>query len=233
MSYIFIDQSPKWSQVGSGSTIGRVPSSKFGNVETTKVRHHVIDKGLKKGQTRTYFGKQPQTSTEENPIGGVMYPMSPFFNYHNKLSEGLNNLITQYSGSQFSCSNFYDSISDIISKYDQNLTHLPDYILDVFFDYTDLLEGVLLASKRRHIDLTEIKDILIKLSNTYSKIYSLMISSNHKDISPIAEELSRIKEEIGNRQLLPTVEECEEEMKETFASMNDEEKEDLARILRN
>ena len=181
----------------------------------------------------TYLAKQPQFSTEENPINNVGYPvMTQFFNCHNRFSNELNSLIIQDSRGQFSSNNFYDPISNIISEYDQNLTHLPDYILDVFFDFTDLLEGVLLVSKRRPVDITDIRDILIKLNNSYTKIYSLMKSSNHNDISPIVEELTRIKEEIGKRRLLPTVEECEMEMEDTFAAMDGKEKKDLARLLR-
>lgn len=181
-----------------------------------------------------YLNEQAQLiNTDRTPREDLIYPiMSQFFEYHRMFSEGLNELIIQSSSNHFSRYNFYDTISDIISEYDQNLAYLPDYILDIFCNYTDLLEGVLLVSKRRHIEIIELKDILTKLSNCYSKIYSLMISSRHKDISSIIEELSRIKEEIGNRNLLPTVEECEAEMEETFATMNDEEKEDLARLLR-
>jgi hypothetical protein len=175
---------------------------------------------------------QSQISTKENMKDEMMYPLIKFFDCHIRLSEGLDNLIKQNINCHFPCSNIYDSISNIISEYDQNLVHLPDHISDIFFDYTDLLEGVLLVSKRRNIPAININDILIKLGNCYLKIYSLMKSSNYNDTTPIAEELARLKEEIVNRELLPTVDECEQEMEETFESMNDEEKDDLARLLR-
>lgn len=178
------------------------------------------------------MGIQSQISTKENMRDEMIYPAIKFFDCHIRLSEGLNNLIKQNISGHFPYGNIYDPISNIISEYDQNLAHLPDHVSDIFFDYTDLLEGVLLVSKRRNIVVTDINDILIKLGNCYFKIYSLMKSSNHNDTTPIAEELARLKEEIGNRELLPTVDECEQEMEETFVSMNDEEKDDLARLLR-
>jgi hypothetical protein len=177
-------------------------------------------------------GIQSQISTKENMRDETRYPVIKFFDCHIRLSEGLNNLVKQNISGHFSYGNIYDPISNIISEYDQNLAHLPDHVSDIFFDYTDLLEGVLLVSKRRNIAVTDINDILIKLGNCYFKIYSLMKSSNHNDTTSIAEELAHLKEEIGNRELLPTVEECEQEMEETFESMNDKEKDDLARLLR-
>ncbi len=213
-------------QVWGRSEIIKVPSGRFGIVGITEV-------GYSLEQTVKYLDGQAQLmNTENNPKENIRYPMPQFFNCHNRFLEGLNSLIIQDSVSKFSCNNFYNPISDIISKYDQNLIHLPDHILDVFFEYTNILEGLLLVSNRRHINIIEIEDILIKLRNSYYKVYSLMRSSNRNDISSIAEELSNIKEEIANRRLLLTVEECEEEMEETFAAMNDEEKEDLARLLR-
>lgn len=179
------------------------------------------------------FVMMEAATTERNPHLKMGYPVQGFFDCHKNFAKRLNNLIIQDSMSQFSCSNFYDPISDIISEFDQKLTHLPDCILDVFLEYTNVLESLLLVSKRRHIDIADIKDILIKLRNSYYKIYSLMILRNYDDVSFITKELSQIKEEIGSRKLLPRVEECEEEMEETFATMNDEEKEDLASILRN
>ena len=178
-------------------------------------------------------GIQSQISTQELMSGEKMYPMIKFFDCHIRLSEGLNNIIKQNINDHFPNDNIYDPISNIISEYDQNLAHLPGHVSDIFFDYTDLLEGVLLVLKRRNIAAINSSDILIKLSNCYSKIYSVMKSNNHNETKPIAEELARLKEEIGNRGLLPTVDECEQEMEETFKSMNDKEKEDLARLLRN
>jgi hypothetical protein len=197
-------------------------------VAKLRLRYSLSDEMIRERNPIKIIGLKSQISTKDNMRDETMYPVIKFFDCHIKLSEGLNNLITQ----NFSDSNIYDPISNIISEYDHNLAHLPDLVSDIFFDYTDLLEGVLLVSKRRDIAVTDIKDILIKLGNCYSKIYSLMKSSNHNDTTPIVEELARLKEEIGNRGLLPTVDECEQEMEETFESMNDEEKEDLARLLR-
>lgn len=171
--------------------------------------------------------------TEKGPHIKMVYPVLEFFDCHKNFAGKLNNLISEDSVSRFEYSNFYDPISDIISEYDQNLIHLPEDILSVFFNFTNVIEGVLLVSKKRQIDIRDIKDIFVKLKNVYNKIYSLMTLRNCNDISSIMEEISLIKEEIGDRGLLPTVEECEEEIEQTFAAMSNEEKTDLARILGN
>jgi hypothetical protein len=180
------------------------------------------------------FSYTEMTETlEKGPRPRMKYPVQQFFDCHKKFSEGMLDLTNQNRSYQHSSSNLFDSISEIISEYDQSLIHLSDDILDVFFDYTDLLEAVLLASKRRSINVIDIKDILVKLSNYYSKIYSLMISGNCDDISSILEELSHIKEEICNRQLMPSDEEYDAEISEITSTMNDREREDLAHMLRN
>lgn len=217
----------KVKHIGGGLEIDRRILNRS---ETTGVSHSLIDQM----PTIRFLDRQAQLiNTGKNPRVAMKYPDPQFFICHNRFSEGLNHLIIQDSHSSLSCNNLYDPISDIISEYDQKLLHLPDFIAEVFFDYTDLLEAVLLVSKRRHINISDIKDILTKLSNIYSKIYSLMISCNRNDIPSIVEELSLIKKEISSRSLLPTVEECEMEMEQTFATMNNEEKDDLVRLLRN
>lgn len=170
---------------------------------------------------------------ERSPRPEMRYPEPHFFSCHKRFSEGMLGLMNQNCGCQYPYSGLFDPISEIISEYDQNLIHLPDDILDVFFDYTDLLEAVLLASKRRPIDIEDIRDILIKLNNHYSKIYSLMISGDVNGIPPIAEELSHIKEEAYDRNLLPSDEEYGAEISEITSTMNECEKDDLACMLRN
>lgn len=155
-----------------------------------------------------------------------MYPVPQFFNCHKKFSEGLDSLIAHpHSG------NYFDSISEITSEYDQFLSHLDEDMLDVFFGYTSTLEGVLLVLKRRHMNINDIQDILIKLKDNYFKIYYSMISNRSSEILSLTEELSCIRGEINNRGLMPTLDEYDEEIAETVASMNDEEKKNLARAL--
>lgn len=161
--------------------------NRSGNFGMTETGYH-----FRRQRTITYLPKQPQFSTEDSPIDNVRYPvMTQFFNCHYRFSEELNSLIIQDSREWFPSGNFYDPISDTISEYDQNLTHLPDYISDLFFDFTDLLEGVLLVSKRRPLEIKNIRGTLEKMNNLYHKIYLLMLSCNQSNILPITNELKR------------------------------------------
>lgn len=181
------------------------------NIITTDTGHP-----LKRQSTITYLAKQPQSNTEVSPIDDMRYPVAKFFDCHKKFSDGLNSLIIQDSGRQAPQKRLYDTISDAITDYDQYLIHLHEDILNAFFDYTDLLEAIFLVSKRRNRGIAEINDILIDLNNIYVKIYNKMASNESTGIAVIEEELVHIKEEICNRNFMPTNEEYEAEIAETL-----------------
>lgn len=209
------------SLVWGTSVISKFTPNRFDNAEITRVRHYPQAKNTE--PTKKYLDEQPQISTRQNSINDVRYPMPQFFNCHNKLSEELNGLIAQDRGISF-----YDPISDTISEYDQNLTHLPEYISDVFFDFTDLLEEVLIVSKRRPLEIINIKVTLEQIYSLYHRIYLLMLSCNQDDILPITNELSYLKGKIDEQGFLPTDKDYESELAETVKTLNDEEKEELA-----
>ena len=169
-------------------------------------------------------------NTEEIPQRCMKYPMIEIFNYHNRFYQELNKLIIPGEDCYLYDSDLCNSISDIISSYDQSLIHLPEDILNLFFDFTDLLEGLMLVSKRRQICIQNVEDIVGKLTNIYGKIYSLLISPNIDNISSINEELSEIDAEMTRRGLIPTEEEFDVEIAEEIDEMSDKEKEELARI---
>jgi hypothetical protein len=207
-------------RVGGGSAIDRAFSCRFGNAEITQVRYPRSGEG----QTIPYLERQPQISTKENPRENMGYPVTQFIKCHKNFSEGLTSLIAMSSD----CHNPYDRICDIMSDYDQSLMHLPEDITDVFFDFNDLLSGLLLASKRRPLEIITIREILENMNIIYSKIYLLMLSCNRSTILTITNELSQLKDEINTKSLLPTEEEIESELLETVATLNDKEKEELA-----
>jgi hypothetical protein len=207
-------------QAGRGSAIGWSYPSRFDDVEITNMRSH----SLAERQTKIHSVKQTQISTKENPKENAVYPVTQFMKCHKKFLEGLTSLVT--IGSK--CHDPYNNMCDIISDYDQSIMHLPDDITDVFFDFNDMLSGLLLASKRRSLDIMIIRETLEKMNTIYSKIYLLMLDCNLSKIKPIADELSHLKYDINEQGLLPTEEEIESELSETIATLNEEEKEELA-----
>jgi len=140
------------------------------------------------------------------------------------LSEHLDNLV---GGRYSSYSYAYDVISTTITELDGDIAHLPDVITDVFFDYTDLLEGFLLVLKRRGGKFSDVKDILIKFRDYYSKVRDLVEMGNSDDVIRVADGLAELKSEVSGRNLLPTLDEYDQEIKELFDSMSDEEKEEV------
>jgi hypothetical protein len=185
--------------------------NRSGNFGMTETGYPLI-----RQRTITYLAKQPQINTEVSPIDDMRYPVAQFFDCHKKFSDGLNDLIVQDSGRQVPWKSLYNTISDAITDYDQYLIHLHEDILNAFFDYTDLLEAVFLVSKRRNRDITEIRDILIELNNAYIHIYAKMVSNESMGIAVVEEELVHIREEICNRNFMPTNEEYEAEISETL-----------------
>jgi len=185
----------------------------------------------KAGEAIIFTEKRQAAGTERIPRPSMKYPVEKFYNCHENLSNELNKLVNQSSSSHNLYSNFYNPISDIISEYEQNLIHLHKDILDLFFNYTDLLEAVLLVSKRRRIAAQNFTDIINKLNDVYGRIYSKMASNDNSNVSALAEELSCVREEVGNRNLLPTFDEYDQEIAETVASMSDKEKENLTSAL--
>ena len=171
--------------------------------------------------------------TEKDLRLKMKYPVKEFLDCHKNFSDNLARIIDQSSNHRDPCDILYKEIINTISEYDQNLIHLHEDIVNLFFDYTDLLEAVFLVSKRRDIDASDIRPLLVKFNSIYNDIYTIMISNDYEKVLSIADELYSIKEEIRNRGLLPTDEEYEIEIAETVDGLNDVEREELACMLRN
>jgi hypothetical protein len=149
-----------------------------------------------------------------------------FYNCHEDFKKNLKILSVPNISREFPY-DLCENISDIITQYGQNLTHLSSEASDVFFDYMDLLESVLIVAKKRHLEIANIKDVLAHMETIYSKIYLSMVPCSHKNVSAIFPLLAALKTELQNRNLLPTLDEYDEEIAETVASMNDEERKNL------
>jgi hypothetical protein len=139
--------------------------------------------------------------------------------------------IIKLSDAQIS-NDLFDEMSTLIYNYDHCIDQAPNNFSDLFFNYSNILEAIFVAMKRRHSNISSAKNILTELEHIYQDIYSCFISGRCDNVSAIGKKLKDSEARAINEGLMPTVEECEAEMEETFAAMNDEEKEDLACLLR-
>jgi hypothetical protein len=97
------------------------------------------------------------------------------------------------------------------------------------------LEGLLLSAKKRGIiqDFA-LRKCLIKLYLLYEEyIYPLLMSTFDGDFIDVEKKMEAIAGEIRDFGLMPTLEEMDEEISEQFALLTEEEKADLADLLKN
>jgi hypothetical protein len=184
-------------------------------------------------QGRKFFAEQMSSLITEEKDNRLVGPqVTELGRCHREFCDRMNIIINPSSACEFSDA-FCNDISEIIYRYDHCIDHVPEVVSDLFFNYSNLLESVLLVINKRHLDISSVKDVLAELESIYREIHLCIISSKCDYINSLNIRLNNLEEKMVNDGLMPTVDECEEEIEETFASMNDEEKEDLARLLRN
>lgn len=149
---------------------------------------------------------------------------------HSEFSERLERLIDPSFAYQ-SLDALYGDISESIYKYDHCLDKVPGDLSDLFLEYSAILDGVLLVVRKRQINILDVADIFLEMNRLYYIIYSDLASKDCTSVPAIKIKIGALKERVNKKGLMPTVEECEEDMEETIASMTEEEKEDLARLL--
>ncbi|HII06349.1 MAG TPA: hypothetical protein HA349_03235 [Methanotrichaceae archaeon] len=176
----------------------------------------------------TSSNTESMTRREETDVFDNIYE------YHNKFHNTLNNLIDPQKQVRLPdlYTYPYDTMAEIITRYSAKLCDVPDNALNIFFDYTDLLEALLLVITRRGIVILDVRDILIRFKNIYEKIYPTLINPVHEDYSVIRIELSRIREQMENIGLMPTMEEYHDEISENIKKMNETEMKELATIFK-
>jgi hypothetical protein len=63
-----------------------------------------------------------------------------------------------------------DQVGEIITRYNTNLKHLSKERQNLFFDFTDMFEELLLVAKVRKIKLADLAPYLIPMKNLYEKM---------------------------------------------------------------
>lgn len=145
-----------------------------------------------------------------------------------------------------------DRVGEIITQYNTRLKYVPNEILNLFFDFTDILEDLLLVAKARKISVSHLDEYLIRLKNVYeNKIFPCLTpfedtikgSGREEEIAIFRKnksqfladsifELSDIKIQIKLAGLSPTIEEYDRDINEGVNDMSEKERSVLNQTFR-
>jgi hypothetical protein len=174
----------------------------------------------------------------------------PLYKYNDQLLRNLKKLSDNPSKSVIP--EYYDLISNIVSELDPNLKHISKEYLDIYFDYIDQLEGVLLVCKRRNFNAKLVKNLLKDFESFYEKEISSFIfpfietlttddgkeyeievySTNIKRKSAaISGKLEEIKNKISEYQLTPILEDFDNEIQSEVTKLNPAQRKDFSNFL--
>jgi hypothetical protein len=99
-------------------------------------------------------------------------PYKLFYKHNDEFYQGRQNLIFPKNVTFI---HSYDILSDIITDLNHTLKHVRRDYLDIYFDYSDILEDLLLVMKRRGYDSSLLRQNFIELDGLYEDlIYSCL-----------------------------------------------------------
>jgi len=96
-------------------------------------------------------------------------PFKNFYRCHDELIDVLGNM---GSSQTLIAGHPRDFVGEIITRYNTNLRHLSSERQSLFFDFTDILEELLLVARVRSLKLAHLRIYLVPMKNLYEqKIY--------------------------------------------------------------
>jgi len=146
---------------------------------------------------------------------------------------------------------YYDIVSDIVSSFEPNLKHMREDYLDIYFNYIDQLEGVLLVCKRRNFNAKYTKELLKEFLSLYeneistfifpfvetltgdNKVYEIEVYSTNlqKKTSLVSSKLDELKHRISLYNLNPTLDDFDNEIKYEINKLNQTERKEFSTFL--
>lgn len=146
---------------------------------------------------------------------------------------------------------YQEQISTIISDLDSELDHVDDNYKSLYFEYTGLLEGFVVATKYHDYNFSHAKKLYEDLTDLYKDEISSLIFPFNKTIkgeNKISEETAyfencgrkltklqvkilKIKEEAERYNLRPTIEDLDNEITIEFNKLDENEKSELLSTL--
>lgn len=170
------------------------------------------------------------------------HPYNMFYKYNDEFINILKQTLNQPNQTLIT-GHARDCVGDIITQYNTCLKYVPDEILNLFFDFTDVLEDLLLVAKSRKISISNLEEYLVQLKDVYeNKIFPCLtpfentVRGNGQEeeikifkknkIQFFAEsilELSDIKSQIKAAGLIPSLGEYDKDISEGINGMNERE----------
>jgi len=177
-------------------------------------------------------------------------PYKKFYQCHRELTKVLDSLI-EPQPQEMLFSTPYDSVAETITRYNTCLGHVPESLQNLFFDYTDVLEDLLLVVKRRGLGLSEVRDILSELREIYGLIYpcitpfeqsvrgigreeeiKILRQNTEKRYITTMQRLCDVRKRMEERGLMPTLEEYDGEILEGMNAMIEDERSKLVDVFK-
>jgi len=148
---------------------------------------------------------------------------------------------------------FYDIFSDTITNLDSTLNHVDEEYLHFYFNYMDLLEGVLMVSKNRNTNFFHVKEILSDFNKMYEDEISTFIcpflltlkgddieyekdaytANAQRKIGNLSLKFQTLKEKATRYNLIPTLEDMDLEIEKSLNEMNEEERKEIFNLLKS
>jgi hypothetical protein len=98
-------------------------------------------------------------------------PYNSFYKHNDEFVKALKQMLNQPNQTLIA-GHSRDYVGEIITQYNTCLRYVPKEILNVFFDFTDILEDLLLVAKVRKMSVSNLDGYLIKLKDVYeTKIF--------------------------------------------------------------
>jgi len=169
-------------------------------------------------------------------------PYNLFYKYNDEFAGILRHMLNQPNQTLIT-GHYRDRVGEIITQYNTSLRYVPKEVLNVFFDFTDILEDLLLVAKVRKINVSNLDEYLIQLKNVYeNKIFPCLtpfentVEGNGRDeeitifkkntcqfFAESILELSDIKSKIKLAGLNPTLNEYDTDIMEGMKNMSKKE----------
>lgn len=148
---------------------------------------------------------------------------------------------------------FYDIFSDIISNLDSTLNHVDEKYLPFYFDYMDLVEGVLMVNRNRDTNFNHVKEVLSDFDNMYENEISTFICpfvitlkgdnieyeknayviNSQRKMESLSFKFQNLKEKVRKYNLIPTLEDMDLEIEKSLNEMNGEERKEIFSLLKS
>lgn len=146
---------------------------------------------------------------------------------------------------------YYEIISYTISNFDSTLTHVDKKYLPFYFDFMDLLEGVLMVCRNRSTNFFHVKEVLSDFNDIYEMEISTFLfpftltlkgenidyeknayaTNTERKLANLQSKFNDLKGKVKKYNLIPSVEDFDLEIEKSLNEISPSEKKDILDLL--